>query len=290
MQSIPHLETVKAAMKELDGREWQAGFAFQAFGVTIGLRTNRADALEKTKIVLTPTAKMLAISEVEHLFSLWFDETGETPTLLFYNEIVISQSGQTEDWLNSLNAFIKLSVGENAPNHVFVHAGSVVWNGNSIVIPGRSRAGKTTLTAEFVKAGAIYYSDEYAIIGTDGLIYPYPKPLSIREEQAGGKQIDYSVETLGGKQGVEPLPAKIILITEFERTARWNPRLLSAGEGVLELMTNAVPAQTRPQFTLNVLSKAAANAFFLKSKRGETAEIIEAAINFLENASQRLAA
>ena len=40
----------------------------------------------------------------------------------------------------------------------------VTWGrGRAIVIPGRTFSGKSTLVAELVRAGATYYSDEYAV-------------------------------------------------------------------------------------------------------------------------------
>ena len=58
---------------------------------------------------------------------------------------------------------------------VFVHAGVVGWKGHAIVIPGRSRSGKTTLVAELVKAGAEYYSDEFAVLDAEGRVHPFPE-------------------------------------------------------------------------------------------------------------------
>ena len=33
-----------------------------------------------------------------------------------------------------------------------------------------------------VRAGATYYSDEYAVIDDTGLVHPFARPLGIREE------------------------------------------------------------------------------------------------------------
>ena len=49
--------------------------------------------------------------------------------------------------------------------------------GHGIMLPGYSFAGKTTLVAEFVRAGALYYSDEYAVLDRDRFAHPYPRPL-----------------------------------------------------------------------------------------------------------------
>ena len=59
-----------------------------------------------------------------------------------------------------------------------MHAGVAVWNGAAILIPGRSHAGKSTLTKSLIDAGAVYYSDEFAPVLPNGFVIPYPKPLS----------------------------------------------------------------------------------------------------------------
>ena len=91
----------------------------------------------------------------------------------------------------------------HAPNHVFVHAGVVGVEDRAIVLPGRSFAGKTTLVAALVKAGAEYWSDEYAVLDADGLVHPYPKPLSVRINDTRETD-EQPVESLGGRAGEGP--------------------------------------------------------------------------------------
>ena len=73
--------------------------------------------------------------------------------------------------LDTLESDLQLHVAEQARRRLFVHAGVVGWKGRAIVIPGRSFTGKTTLVAELVRAGASYYSDEYALIDSRGKIH-----------------------------------------------------------------------------------------------------------------------
>jgi len=75
---------------------------------------------------------------------------------------------------------LQLYVAEMAPRRLFVHAGVVGWRGQAIIIPGRTFTGKTTLVAALVKAGATYYSDEYAVLDVRGRVHPYARPLGIR--------------------------------------------------------------------------------------------------------------
>ena len=50
---------------------------------------------------------------------------------------------------------------------------------------------------------------------------------------------------------------------------QWQPRRLSAGEGVLALLANTVPARERPQESLRTLSRAVRGATVLEGDRGE---------------------
>ena len=70
--------------------------------------------------------------------------------------------------LESFATRLKAYIAEMARRRVFVHAGAVGWHGKAIIIPGRSMSGKTSLVRELVRAGAIYYSDEYAVLDLQG--------------------------------------------------------------------------------------------------------------------------
>ena len=72
-------------------------------------------------------------------------------------------------------------VAERAPDHLFVHAGVVGWEGRAIVMPGASFAGKTTLVQAWLEAGATYYSDEFAVLDRAGRVHPFARPLAIRD-------------------------------------------------------------------------------------------------------------
>jgi hypothetical protein len=157
---------------------------------------------------------------------------------------------------------------------VFVHAGVVGWRGKAILIPGRSHTGKTTLVAELVRAGATYYSDEYAVLDEKGRVHPYLKPLGIREGD-DYRQTMYTPESIGGKVGTKPLPVGHVLVSGYKEGARWRPRPISAGQAVLALLDNAVSARRQPEKVMAALKTVASNANALKSERGEASAVSE---------------
>jgi len=185
------------------------------------------------------------------------------------------------DVLESLESDLQLYVAEWARRRLFVHAGVVGWHGKAVVIPGRSFSGKTRLVAELVKAGATYYSDEYAVLDARGRVHPYPRPLALRAE-GSDRQTKHPVESLGGAPGSKALPVGLVVACRYRPGANWRPRLLSQGQGALEMLANAVPARSNPQASLATIEKVVSRAPVLKGLRGEAAQTAASILKRLE--------
>jgi hypothetical protein len=165
--------------------------------------------------------------------------------------------------------------------YVFVHAGAVGWRGRAIVIPGRSFSGKSSLVAELVRAGATYYSDEFAVLDERGRVHPFAKPLSLRAE-GEVRQEHFSVQELGGATGVKPLPVGLVLVTEYEPGACWRPKQLTQGQGALALLSHVVAARQRPEHSLAALQRVVSLAPILKGRRGDASEIVDRILSIVE--------
>jgi hypothetical protein len=104
-----------------------------------------------------------------------------------------------------LESEIRQWVAKTAKKRTFVHAGVVNWHKRAIVIPGRSRSGKTTFVAELVKAGASYLSDEFAVLDSRGRVHPFAKPLSIGASGCDRHARSQRAEKLGrARPGLRP--------------------------------------------------------------------------------------
>jgi hypothetical protein len=137
-----------------------------------------------------------------------------------------------------------------------------------------SHSGKTTLVDLLIRAGATYYSDEYAVLDERGRVHPYPRALGMRLPNSfESKKV--RAEDIGAAIGSKPLRVGLVVSTNFRDGARWRPRPLSRGKGVLELMANTVSARSQPELALTVLPKALEVAQILKGVRGEATEIVE---------------
>jgi hypothetical protein len=78
------------------------------------------------------------------------------------------------------------AVARRAREWIFVHAGVVGWQGKAILVPGRSRSGKSTLVMALVDAGATYYSDEYAVLDKEGRVHPFTRVPQLRAAYGPG--------------------------------------------------------------------------------------------------------
>ena len=148
---------------------------------------------------------------------------------------------------------------------VFVHAGAVAWNGQAILLPGRSGSGKSELVAALLRAGAEYLSDEFAVIDEQGRAHPYARPIVLRRD--GFLRVGH--ESLGARVPARPLPVGRIAVLRHRPGAAWNPTKLSAGEALLELLSFALAGRQRLDLASRTLRLAAIRAEALKGARGE---------------------
>jgi hypothetical protein len=153
-----------------------------------------------------------------------------------------------------------------------VHAGVVGWNGKAILIPGSSFSGKSTLVAELLRAGATYYSDEYAVIDANGRVHPYARDLRVRSAGAGRIKRMRAAD-FGAHTGSKPLPVALVISTRFKDGTHWRPRELTRGKAVLELLANTVSARSQPEMALSFLTQAVDSATSMKGVRGEASEM-----------------
>jgi len=273
-------------MEKIDRLGWAAGMAFISYGVRVGVRVNRPEVLDRLADYFPPGWRPSSSGTVDRLYSLIVADDVQRARVrrlnLLYGGIdVVARGRNLDDVLDSFETDLQLYVAENARRRTFVHAGVVGYKNRAVVIPGRSYSGKTTLVAELVRAGATYYSDEYAVLDARGRVHPYTRPLAIR---AGGgfRGVKRPVEALGGVPGVKPLQVGLVVVSQYKEGARWRPRQLSKGEGALALLANTVSARVKPEAALSALQHVVAGAPVIKGVRGEVEEVVEAILQGLD--------
>lgn len=280
-----------AGMNKVDRLGWAAGFALKSYGVPIGIRANDISVLERACEYLPAGWQTSNTPVVDRVYSIIVGGAGPQAgvrrfSLLYSDHLRMLRSTNVDDIFDRFESDVRLFVGEFAPHRVFVHAGVVGWKGKAIVIPGRSYSGKSTLVAALVRAGATYYSDEYAVFDSKGLVHPFAKPLEIRQE-GEFTQARVTVGELGGKSGTKPLPVGLVLMTGYKRGATWRPRKLSPGKGVLEMLFNTVSARRSPEKAMSTLRQVTRQAEVLKGTRGDTASVVAALLRRMDRIAER---
>ena len=177
--------------------------AFEAFGVELRVCANSEDLLARTEPFLPPGWRPCTPTQDQYPLAIMEDR--DQRYVVYRGDTCISEGHGLEYSLTMLEGQVRGHVAVLAPNRTFIHAGAVEHEGRAIIFPGYSFAGKTTLTEAFVRAGATYYSDEFAVLDANGLVHPYPKPLSIRVGDES-LQSDHSVESSTESRASTPFP------------------------------------------------------------------------------------
>lgn len=258
------------------GREWTASAEARAFGVRFGVRVTDAALLPRLLERLPPGARVCNTARGGAVLYSVVTGTdiataGARPDWLVYagNQLAAEVAGESE-LLQAFEGQVRFDVARLAARWTFVHAGVVEWKGRAILIPGASYSGKSRLVEALVRAGAGYYSDEYAALDPRGRVYPFAKPLTIRRDDGSVARVE--VSDIGGACGTRPLPVGLVISTRFVPGARWQPTAGSAGSTVLALLAHTLRAQVAPERILRTLAEVAETAIMFEGDRGEAHE------------------
>jgi hypothetical protein len=252
----------------LDTRE---DIGFESFGVRVRVTADTPEVLERIPALLPPDAQPCPASKAEISLSVLGRPGGPYDFLI--DDSPATQEIDLDFALTMLEAQLRIHVGLRAPNRIFVHAGVVAHEGRAIVIPGRSFAGKTSLVLALVRAGAVYYSDEFAVLDEQGLVHPFAKLVSVRDQDE--IQSDHEIERFGGIAGDVPLEVSAVVFTQYRPGTAWNPTELSPGRGALGLFANALAALQRSEEAMQVITLAVDGAVLLQGDRGEADEVAQ---------------
>ena len=249
---------------------WTDKAVVSSFGVRVRVQTDDPGLLTALCNRLPPNAQTRPADDVDLQYSMYSRPAASDPGRVQRLYVGHSSTGlfvETLDRARACEAFestVQFDVAATSTDWVFIHAGVVVYNGGAIVIPAPTMHGKSTLVDALVRAGATYYSDEYAAIDSDGRVHPFQIPLSLRTADGGKRRV-----ALGEGAAMPPVPVRTIVSTRHEPGAVWQPRLGTAAESVMTLLSNAVRARLAPRTTLDVLARAVSGAVLLEGPRGD---------------------
>lgn len=193
---------------------------------------------------------------------------------------LLTEAADAEGALATLDARLRTVIATGAPGMVFVHAGVAGHADRAIVLPAASMAGKTELVAALLRAGATYFSDEFAVLDPEGRVHPYPRPLSIRE-RGTRRATRTPAAALEAPTGAGPAPVAVIAATRYAPEGAWRPARRSPADGALLLLAHAGQVRAHPERVLETVHRAARDAVVLEGPRGEAGDAAPALLELL---------
>lgn len=211
-------------------------------------------------------------------------ETGQSRHDLLADSEPLATAADPEEILSSLEGDLQLYVAEHASPWIFLHAGVVSWNGRAILLPGQSYDGKSTLVAALLRAGATYYSDEYAVLDEDARVHPYPRRLSLR--RVGHNPLRRLPEHFGSLAAVGPAPIALIGLFSYRPQPAQRIVRLSPGKALLNLLLHSVPVRRRQEAVIRLLSRLVVQVPVLQGERGDADAVAAWLLRTLETTRQ----
>lgn len=175
--------------------------------------------------------------------------------------------GRDDATMRAAASRIELLVCAALPDRVGVHAGVVSFADRAIVVPGTSMAGKSTIVRALIDAGATYFSDEFALVDADGLVWPYPRPVTLRNASGRARHLPTPAAAPDGP----PVRLGVLAALTYSPDG-WQVQRLSAAQAALAMLANSLSAQRDAPRTLNYLAAAVTDVPVLLSGTRDDAD------------------
>jgi hypothetical protein len=192
--------------------------------------------------------------------------------LLSVDGVVVASAGQAIILVPDLISVMDDAVVQRLTALRAVHAGAVLLGERALLLPGITHAGKSSLVAELLRRGATYFSDEYALIDSEGLVHPYPRPLLLRN--GSPQQFPMLPEECNASTGYTTAPVGWILSLEYLPDCAWSVAKVPQSEGLLTLLRNTPHILAESPDLVNVFQRAVAGATCYEGCRTEAAEAV----------------
>lgn len=120
--------------------------------------------------------------------------------------------------------------------------------------------------------GAVYLSDEFALLDADGRVHAYPRRMTIRTP-SGSERL---TPDPAAKVTDPPLPVAVIALLQHQAQQAWTVQPVSAADAVLGLIANAVSVRREPARAITAFVAAVEGASVIRGSRGEAAAAADA--------------
>jgi hypothetical protein len=255
------------------------GPVLRCYGVAVGFRSNSERLLADIDSDFIPASEICKCDQPDLVYSLEVDgQRGQYKASIGSQELI--ETPDMNRLLDVLKAHVQHAVAGTAVDRLFVHAGAVSWQKKAILLPGYSGCGKSTLVRELICNGAVYLSDEFAVLDEDGLVHPFARPLSLRTPlgRAACRPCD-----LGAQTATQAVPVGAVVFTRFRPQGTFRPACLPSGRVVLELLKHVVAVRAHPGKAMRIARLVTSTSLVLTSVRGEAHSASAAILDAVDN-------
>ncbi|SPE19116.1 hypothetical protein SBA5_200028 [Candidatus Sulfotelmatomonas gaucii] len=259
-----------------------SGFDVCAFGCHLRLTAMHPDALDVFQHFVFPSLPRTAPGREKPDLCIRI-EAGEGQYQLFADNAIIASAPEARDLVVGLIRVLDETVVGHLKALHAVHAGAILWRGRVLLLPGKSHAGKSSLVAELLRQGATYFTDEYALIDRNGLVYPYPRPLLLRNGRPD--QVPAFAEECNARVGAAAAPVRLILLVAYKPDGAWSIEPISQGIALLHLLQNTPHVLTDSPGMVESFQRAVAGARCYAGTRGDAVEAARLILCMMDESS-----
>lgn len=169
---------------------------------------------------------------------------------------------------DAVESELALFAVERLTNVVAVHAAVLVVDDHVVVVPGSSHSGKSTLCNAALDEGVDVWSDEYALVSSDGSVSGWPRALRLRSAHGGERR---------ALPHRSPPPAtRVALVADMPFVGgATHLDEGSALDGMVHVLMHCVCAATRPAEAFAAVTALMRSARFVRGVRGDAGEAID---------------
>jgi hypothetical protein len=199
---------------------------------------------------------------------------------LLADDVVVASAGHAIDLVPDLIRVLDDAVIQRLETLRAVHAGAVLWGERVLLLPGSTHAGKSSLVAGLLRRGATYFSDEYALIDSAGLVYPYPRPLLVRNgrpDQTPMLPVEYNASV-----GQIAAPVGWILSLQYLRECAWSVEAITQSEALLMLLRNTPHVLAEKPDMVQVFERAVTGVPCYAGTRNEASDAVDQILRLID--------
>lgn len=257
-----HIPTLLTGIQNLSSPQ---NSAIVSEGLRFGFQTNQRDLAAGFCGAFPPGSVPTEFADLDFVYSLE-QESGRGLYAAYRESRALVRRAKIQAALDTIASDLQHTIASYSRERLFLHAGVIGWRDRAVLFPGRTWSGKSTLVHALIRAGAVYFSDEFAAIDSLGYVHPFARPLCLR---SAGKKSAVCPEEEGLKIASGPCRVGAIVVTEYKAGGVWRPELLSPGHAALKLLGNTVAVRSNPEKAVRYVGTLVSTATAFASSRGD---------------------